>query len=115
MLKYRKQKAVSSRQRAEGASGRRSVPAYCLLLTAFCLLFAAGCRVDMQDQPKMKPYRSSPFFKDGLSSRQLVPGTVPRGWLREDKELFTGKKAGIPAGQTQGAAALKQNPETRVV
>ena len=22
------------------------------------------CRVDMQDQPKMKPYRSSPFYKD---------------------------------------------------
>lgn len=47
----------------------------------------------------MKPYRSSPFFKDGLSSRQLVPGTVPRGWLREDKELFTGKKSGLPAAQ----------------
>jgi len=60
----------------------------------------------MQDQPKMKPYRSSPFFKDGLSSRQLVPGTVPRGWLREDKELFTGKKSGVPGAQTREAAGL---------
>jgi mono/diheme cytochrome c family protein len=68
----------------------------------------------MQDQPKMKPYRSSTFFRDGQSSRQLVPGTVPRGWLREDKELFTGKKAGAAsARQAQGAAVTpKQNPET---
>src|SRR5712664_1601896 len=66
-------------------TGRASRASVCLLLTAFCLLAGAGCRVDMQDQPKMKPYRSSPFYKDGLSSRQLVPGTVPRGWLREDK------------------------------
>jgi mono/diheme cytochrome c family protein len=77
-----------------------------LLLTAHCLLLATSCRVDMQDQPKMKPYRSSPFFKDGLSSRQLVPGTVPRGWLREDKELFTGKKTGPPAGK--GLAGANQ-------
>jgi mono/diheme cytochrome c family protein len=52
----------------------------------------------------MKPNRSSPFYKDGLSSRQLVPGTVPRGWLREDKELFTGKKGGLPAGQAAAGA-----------
>jgi mono/diheme cytochrome c family protein len=48
----------------------------------------------MQDQPKMKPYRSSVFFKDGLSSRPLVEGTVPRGFLKEDTEFFTGKKRG---------------------
>jgi mono/diheme cytochrome c family protein len=69
--------------------------------------------MDMQDQPKMKPYRSSPFFKDGLSSRQLVPGTVPRGWLREDKELFTGKKNGLSPGQAQGVAGVpSQNTGT---
>jgi len=47
----------------------------------------------MQDQPKMKPLRGSSFFADGLSSRQPIEGTVPRGYLREDTELFTGKKA----------------------
>ncbi|MDQ2856467.1 MAG: cytochrome c [Acidobacteriota bacterium] len=52
----------------------------------------------MQDQPKAKPFRSSSFFKDGLASRQPVEGTVARGWLREDKELYTGKKiAASPA------------------
>ena len=37
-----------------------------LLLTAHCTLLTVSCRRDMQDQPKMKPYRSSTFFSDGL-------------------------------------------------
>lgn len=54
----------------------------------------------------MKPYRSTTFFTDGQSSRQLVEGTVPRGFLRADTEFFTGKKRGkvnssaTPAGTT---------------
>jgi mono/diheme cytochrome c family protein len=47
----------------------------------------------MQDQPKIKAYRGSSFFGDGLSSRPPVPGTIPRGFLRSDKELYTGKKS----------------------
>jgi len=42
----------------------------------------------------MKPFRSSTFFEDGLSSRPPVEGTVPRGFLNADTEYFTGKKAG---------------------
>ena len=60
----------------------------------------AACRRDMQDQPKMKPYRGTNFFGDGLSSRPPVEGTIPRGHLRSDKEFYTGKKsatAGAPA------------------
>jgi mono/diheme cytochrome c family protein len=73
-----------------------------LLFATCCLLFTSGCRQDMQDQPKMKPYRSSTFFADGQSSRQLVEGTVPRGFLKLDTEFFTGKKAG--RAPTTGAA-----------
>jgi mono/diheme cytochrome c family protein len=69
----------------------------CLLLTAICLLLMVGCRYDMQDQPKYKAYRKSEFFKDGSSARPLIVGTVPRGFLREDKALYTGKKDGPPA------------------
>jgi len=47
----------------------------------------------MQDQPKMKPYRGTSFFGDGLSSRQPIEGTIPRGQLRTDTEYYTGKKA----------------------
>ena len=77
----------------------------CLLLSASCLLFFTGCRRDMQDQPKAKPYRSSTFFKDGLSSRPLIPGTVPRGWLRADKEFYTGKKNRTEVTNAKASAA----------
>jgi mono/diheme cytochrome c family protein len=59
----------------------------------------------MQDQPKMKPYRSTSFFGDGLSMRQPIPGTVARGFLRTDKELFTGKKDGATTGSGTASAS----------
>jgi mono/diheme cytochrome c family protein len=65
----------------------------------------------MQDQPKMKPFRATSFYKDGLSSRPPVAGTVPRGFLNADTEYFTGKKAGTstatsgPQPGTTGANA----------
>jgi mono/diheme cytochrome c family protein len=59
----------------------------------------------MQDQPKMKPFRSSTFFRDGLSSRPSVAGTVPRGYLNEDREFFTGKKTGMPSVTAQPTTA----------
>ena len=82
---------------------------FCLLLTAYCLLFS-GCRRDMQDQPKAIAYRESTFFKDGVSSRSPVEGTVPRGYLRADREFFFGKKSGgaagrMPADRPQDAGA----------
>jgi len=47
----------------------------------------------MQDQPKAIAYRESSFYKDGTGSRPLVEGTVPRGYLREDRAFYLGKKA----------------------
>src|ERR1044071_8043403 len=63
----------------------------CLLTTGYCLL-VSGCRSDMQDQPKAIAYRENSFFKDGTGSRPLVEGTVPRGYLREDRAFYFGKK-----------------------
>jgi mono/diheme cytochrome c family protein len=65
-----------------------------LLWTAILSLIAitAGCRYDMQDQPRYKAYKQSDFFADKRSSRDLPTGTVPRGQLRSDKALYTGKK-----------------------
>jgi mono/diheme cytochrome c family protein len=83
-----------------------------VLLVAFAVLslFATGCRRDMQDQPKMKPFRSSSFFRDGLSGRQPVAGTVARGYLRENTALFTGKKSGVSASSpTPSTTATAQN------
>src|SRR5437870_3173546 len=64
-----------------------------LLLTAHCSLLT-GCRRDMQDQPKAIAYRENSFYKDGSGSRPLVEGTVPRGYLRQEREFYTGKKSG---------------------
>ena len=82
-----------------------------LVLLGVCLVGGA-CRQDMQDQPKMKPYRGSSFFGDGLAMRQPIEGTIPRGYLRSDKALFTGKKdnantaqAGQPAASATGNAS----------
>ena len=68
-------------------------PTLLLLLVAL----AAGCRRDMQDQPKIKPLRGTTFFTDRLGSRRPIEGTVARGYLRSDTEYFTGKKAGATA------------------
>src|SRR5712692_11423540 len=109
MLKCKRQTAGARRQTAGDRPGRLKATCLrrrvsCLLLSASCLLLVTGCRRDMQDQPKAKPYRSSSFFKDGLSSRPLVEGTVPRGWLRTDTEFYTGKKSKAPGiTSAQGA------------
>jgi len=57
------------------------------------LAAAAGCRQDMQDQPRVDPLESSAFFSDGRASRPEVEGTVARGHLHEDRLFFTGKDA----------------------
>lgn len=64
---------------------------YSLLILTFCLT-AIGCRYDMQDQPRYKPYKSSDFFSDGKAMRDLPEGTIARGQLQENKALYTGKK-----------------------
>ena len=63
------------------------------------LVVLPGCRSEMYDQPRYKPYEASDFFDDGTSARPLVAGTVPRRDPRErgqwSDELFTtGKTAG---------------------
>ena len=80
-----------------------------VLLLGVCFAGSA-CRRDMQDQPKMKPYRSTSFFSDGLSSRPPVQGTIPRGFLRTDTELFTGKKS--KSSSSVSTAASTTNPYT---
>jgi mono/diheme cytochrome c family protein len=54
-------------------------------------LLLAGCRQDMQDQPKYIPLRESDFFGDMRSARSLPVGVVARDHLNEDTYLYTGK------------------------
>src|SRR5437016_3742689 len=75
-----------------------------LLLTAHCSLLT-GCRRDMQDQPKALAYRENSFYKDGTGSRPLVEGTVARGYLRPEREFYTGKKSAAPSATPQTQTA----------
>ncbi|MEW5983823.1 MAG: cytochrome c [Acidobacteriota bacterium] len=81
------------------ASGTRTHAGFARrpFLAACCLalgLLAAGCRQDMHDQPRYKPYARSDFFSDRRASRALVPGTIARGHLRDDALLYEGKVDG---------------------
>jgi len=58
----------------------------------FTFSFATACRYDMQDQPRYKAYKQSDFFSDKKAMRDLPEGTIPRGFLRDNKPFFTGKK-----------------------
>jgi len=61
-----------------------------MLLAASGLLLVAGCRQDMQDQPKLIPQRGSEMFADHRGARPQVVNTVARGQLHEDSYFYTG-------------------------
>ena len=63
---------------------------YLALVILACLL--SGCQQKMAAQPSYKPLDPSDFFPDGRSARPLVAGTIPRGHLRTNIHLFTGKQ-----------------------
>jgi mono/diheme cytochrome c family protein len=54
------------------------------------LVFAAGCRQDMQDQPKIRSQRGSTMFADQRGARPQAANTVARGQLHEDSYFYTG-------------------------
>ncbi len=56
------------------------------------VILSVGCRYDMQDQPRYKAFKKSDFFRDDKAMRELPEGTVARGFLREDKVFYQGKK-----------------------
>ena len=57
-------------------------------LAAVALL--AGCRQDMQNQPKVIPQRGSEMFADHRGARPQALNTVARGQLHEDSYFYTG-------------------------
>ena len=54
------------------------------------MLILAGCRQDMQDEPKFFPQRGTTFYPDGRSVRPQVEGTVARSQGDEDSYFYTG-------------------------
>ncbi len=90
---------------------RRSVQRLSCCCLLLLLLISAGCRYDMQDQPKVKPLRGTTFFSDGLGSRQPIQGTIPRGFLRTDTALYTGKRT--PSAGATPSPAPQQTERTQ--
>jgi len=58
------------------------------------VLVLAGCRQDMQNQPKFFPQRGTSFYADGRSARPQVAETVAREQLHEDSYFYTGMVSG---------------------
>lgn len=67
------------------------------------LVLLAGCRGAQHDQPpihpnlnmdfqeRFDPQEPNLFFADKRSMRPTVPGTIPRGFLREDRGFYEGR------------------------
>ena len=70
---------------------------FAIACAAGALLLAAGCRQDMQNQPRMFPQRGTTLFADGRSARPQVEHTVARGQLYEDEYFYTGLMNGKEA------------------
>ncbi|HWB32117.1 MAG TPA: c-type cytochrome [Acidobacteriaceae bacterium] len=64
------------------------------MLTAALTACLAGCRQDMQNQPKILPLRGSAFFPDGRSARRQLDGTVARGQEAAASYFLTGMTDG---------------------
>jgi mono/diheme cytochrome c family protein len=72
-----------------------------LVLVACCPL---ACQQKMATQPSAREDEPSSFFADGRAARPAVPGTVARGHLRTDKDIFGFERA--PEGAQAAAAML---------
>jgi mono/diheme cytochrome c family protein len=68
-----------------------------LVFAALAALTLTACRQDMHDQPRYEPLEANPFFADQRASRPQVAGTVARGQLHEDEQLYLGTVNGEPA------------------
>jgi hypothetical protein len=82
----RKQLSALSFQLSAFRAARRGA----LLTGAAAMMLLAGCRQDMQDQPKIISERGSEFFADHRGARPQVANTVARGQLHEDSYFYTG-------------------------
>ena len=76
--------------RRMGGKPQRPVARLVAVPALAALLLAAGCREDMQNQPKLIPQRGSEMFADHRGARPQVLNTVARGQLHEDSYFYTG-------------------------
>jgi hypothetical protein len=68
------------------------------------IVLLCGCRSEMYDQARYKPFQASRFFEDGTSARPQVVGTIPR---RDPAELGNAPPEHFDTGKTSGVLAEK--------
>ena len=88
---------MKSKPKAAATNSSRLRRAGLLAAPLAMAAFTFGCRLDMHEQPKYKPLAETGFFDDQRSERPVVEGTVARGELRVDEQLYTGKVNGQDA------------------
>src|ERR1700739_2329317 len=82
---------MNCRDQGSGIRGRGRPGTRLALAGALAaLMLLAGCRQDMQNQPKIIPQRGSDLFADGRGARAQVVNTVARGQRHEDHYFYTG-------------------------
>ncbi|MGA7244205.1 MAG: cytochrome c [Terracidiphilus sp.] len=81
---------LSAAERSRRICGCPSARRVAALAFASMLFLIAGCRQDMQNQPKMIPQRGTDFYADHRGARDQVINTVARGQLQEDSYFNTG-------------------------
>ncbi len=103
----------ASRARASMARAARAIGFGAVAST---LLAVGGCRLEMYDQPRQKPYSVSTFFEDSSASRPLIPGTVPHGmvWTAHTGGSL-GEASGGMAGENgmEGASMDSTGPQAQ--
>ncbi len=84
---------------------RASVFGFCHFIVPLCpcgfiLLWGiAGCRQDMYNQPKAKPYSETEFFQNQTSARPIPAHTVQYHAPRGNEAFFTGLTNGVLIAQ----------------
>ncbi len=67
-----------------------------VVLSAFAVFLLPACQQEMAVQPSGRPDEASTFFPQGREDQPLVSGTVARGHLRTDLDMYTGERRQAP-------------------
>ena len=79
-----------TRREMRASKYEKTVRVAVLAAATASMLVLAGCRQDMQDEPKFFPQRGTTFYADGRSVRPQVAHTVARNQGDEESYFYTG-------------------------
>src|SRR5579875_3162183 len=80
----------SGAKQQETGTAMRAMRTVAIFGATAAMLVLAGCRQDMQDEPKFFPQRGTTFYPDGRSARPQVANTVARSQGDENSYFYTG-------------------------